>query len=52
MDLEYGFGFAMEEGLALVLDLIEDRRMESGGGGGGRCWGGGGLWSLGGVAET
>ena len=26
MDLEYGLGFAMEEGLALVLDLIEERK--------------------------
>ena len=51
MDLEYGLGFAMEEGLALALDLIEERRMESGGSSG-CCWGGGGLWSLGGVVET
>ena len=52
VDLEYGLGFSMEEGLALVLDLIEERRMESGGGGGGCCWEGAGLWSLGRVAET
>lgn len=59
VDLEDGLGFAVEEGLALVLDLIEERRMESGGGGGGgggggcgACCGGGGLRSLGGVAET
>lgn len=59
LDLEDGLGFAVEEGLALVLDLIEERRMESGGGGGGggggrgrgACCGGGGLRSLGGVAE-
>ena len=50
MDLEYGLGFAMEEGLALVLDFIEERRMESGGDG--CCWEGAGVWSLGGVAET
>lgn len=51
LDLEDGLGFAVEEGLALVLDLIEERRMESGDGGGGACCGGGGLRSLGGVAE-
>lgn len=52
VDLEDGMGFGME-GLALVLDLIEEKRLESGDGGGGGCFcGGGGLRSLGGVAET
>lgn len=56
VDLEDGMGFGME-GLALVLDLTEEKRLESGedggGGGGVGCFcGGGGLRSLGGVAET